>query len=184
MSSDETGSGLPWVDAIARAFEPIAFVDFHRHRLPASIERHGHLVAADLRTAAPLGFVVDDSTAFTWAPAPEGMRILEGDAKAETLVALSERTFSEFIHELLTANGAARTGRAKILRGSVAGWQRWEPAIQSLCSGRPIYGPGVWETLKDRAGKPLDLTRRFDPDEDFETLRHFFDTAGYLHLRG
>lgn len=30
MPSDEIGSGLPWIDAIARAFEPIAFVDFQR----------------------------------------------------------------------------------------------------------------------------------------------------------
>lgn len=184
MSSDETGSGLPWVDAIARSFARIDFVDFHRRQLPDAIVRHGALVAADLRDAAPLGFVVDDSLAFTWAPSPNGMRILEGEAEAVTLVSLSERTFSELIHELLTAAGAARTGRSKILRGSLAGWQRWEPAIQSLCSGRPIYGPDVWSTLKDRSGKPLDLARRFAPDDDVEELRHYFETAGYLHLRG
>ena len=63
-------------------------------------------------------------------------------------------------------------------------WQRWEPAIQSLCFGRPIYGPAVWDTLVDDAGQPLDLYRSFraeDPDADMQA---FLATAGYLHIRG
>jgi hypothetical protein len=75
------------------------------------------------------------------------------------------------------------TGRASLVRGSLAGWQRFEPAIQSLCEGREIYGPQVWETLVDRDGKPLDLQRRFSLDDDREEMRHFFEAAGYLHLR-
>src|SRR5262249_51099305 len=138
---------------------------------------------ADLSDAAPLAFRVDGAGSVTWMASGSGMRVVPGDAEAETLVALSERTFSEFVQELLTAAGAARTGRAKILRGSLAGWQRWEPAIQSLCSGRTIYGPQVWRTLEDRAGRPFDLTRRFRTDEDEGEMRHYFETAGYIHLQ-
>jgi hypothetical protein len=183
MPTDAIGSGLPWVDAIARSFETLSFVEFNRVRLPNLVERHGPLVAADLSDAAPLAFRVDGAGSVTWMASGSGMRVVPGDAEAETLVALSERTFSEFVQELLTAAGAARTGRAKILRGSLAGWRRWEPAIQSLCSGRRIYGPEVWRTLEDRAGRPLDLTRRFRTDEDEGEMRHYFETAGYIHLR-
>src|SRR5262249_33134070 len=76
------------------------------------------------------------------------------------------------------------TGRAKVVRGTLAGWQRWEPAIQSLCAGREIYGPAVRRTLVDRSGAPLDLQRRFSPDGDIEEMRHFFERAGFLHLEG
>jgi len=184
MPTDAIGSGLPWVDAIARSFDLISFADFHRVRLPKLVARHGALVAADVASAPPLAFRIDDGTAFTWAPAADGLRVLEGEAEAETVVALSERTFSEFVHELLAATGAARTGRAKIVRGRLEGWQRWEPAIQSLCSGRSIYGPEVWRTLVDRADRPLDLARRFRVDDDADEMRHYFDRAGFLHLRG
>lgn len=183
MPTDAIGSGLPWVDAIARSFELLPFVEFHRERLPRLNARHGSLVAADLANAPPLAFRTDEGDAFTWLPAAGGMRVVEGEADAETVVALSERTFSEFVQELLTATGAARTGRAKLARGNLGGWQRWEPALQSLCSGRAIYGPQVWKTLEDRSGRPLDLARRFRIDDDADEMRQYFEAAGFLHLR-
>jgi Phytanoyl-CoA dioxygenase (PhyH) len=183
MATDSRGSGLPWVEAIARSFEPLSFFDFHRTRLPALVARHGRLVADDLRLAAPLAFRLPTGEAFTWKPAPQGLEILDGDHSAETVVELGEETFSEFIHQLITASGAAMTGRVRLVRGGLPGWQRFEPAIQSLCEGREIYGPQVWQTLVDRAGKPLDLRRRFSTDDDVDELRHFFRVAGYLHLR-
>src|SRR5262245_9068004 len=181
MPTDTLGSALPWVEAIARSFEPCAFADFHRARLPALIARNGHLVQSDLRGVPPLGFRSEDA-AFTWLASDAGVRVVEGDADAATVVSLSEPTFSEFIHELLTAAGAVMTGRAKLLRGELSGWQRWEPAIRSLCSGREIYGAGVWRTLLDRSGRRLDLHRRFTPRDDPEEMRAYFETAGYLHI--
>jgi hypothetical protein len=131
----------------------------------------------------PLAFRADDGTSFTWQATERGVEVLEGDAGAATLVELSERTFSEYLHELLTASGAVRTGRAVVVRGELAGWQRWEPALRSLSSGRPIYGPAVWSTLVDRAGQPLDLLRTFAVDDDESEMRHFLETAGYLHVQ-
>ena len=183
MATDDAGSGLPWIDSISNSFEPYSFVTFHRDLLPALVAQQGHLVAADLRSAPPLAFSIDDGTTFTWLASDDGMRIVEGDADAATRVALSEKTFSEFIHELLTATGAVRTGRAKLIRGGLPGWQRWEPAIQSLLSGREIYGAAVWRTLVDRAGNPLDLKRRFSADDDVEEMRDYLDRAGYLHIK-
>ncbi len=183
MPTDNAGSGLPWVEAIARSFEPLSFDGFHRDRLPALVARNGRLIAGDLAGVPPLAFRLPAGDAYTWIPTAHGVRIVEGDAEAETVVELDEATFSEFIHQLITAAGAAMTGRARIVRGSLPGWQRFEPAIQSLCEGREIYGPEVWKTLVDRGSKPLDLGRSFSVDDDVEELRHFFQTAGYLHLR-
>jgi ectoine hydroxylase-related dioxygenase (phytanoyl-CoA dioxygenase family) len=182
MGTDVVGTGLPWVEAIAESCEPHGFVAFHRSELPVLSARHGHLVSADLRGVASLAFRTDDGVAFTWIPAEDGVRVVDGDAGATTVVELSEQTFSEFVSELLTASGAVRTGRARVTRGSLDGWQRWEPAVQSLCSGREIYSDAVWGTLVDRAGAPLDLQHSFTVHDDVDEMRHFLERAGYLHL--
>ncbi len=183
MGTDAAGTGLPWVEAIAASFTRYSFTDFHRDELPARNATHGHLVAADLAGVTPLAFRIDDGTTFTWVPDAAGVSVVAGDADADTLVELSEETFSEFVHELLTATGALRTGRARITRGDLAGWERWQPAFRSLCSGKEIYGPQVWSTLVDRAGTPLDLGRAFSVADDPDEMRHFLETAGYLHVK-
>jgi hypothetical protein len=183
MATDDVGSGLPWVEAIARSFRPYSFGTFHRTELPALVARRGALVVEDLRGVPPLAFRIDDGTTFTWRPTDYGVEAIAQDADAATLVEISERTFSEFIHRLLTASGAVMTGRAKLRRGALPGWQRWEPAIQSLCSGRPIYGSAVWQTLIDRRGDALDLHRAFGVDDDADEMCHFLEVAGYLHIK-
>lgn len=183
MATDVAGSGLPWIEDIGRSFAPHPFVTFHREELPSLNRRHGALVADDLRGVPGLAFRIEDGTTFTWTAAADGVRAVAGDAGAGTLVELSEATFSELLDELLTASGAERTGRARVVRGTLAGWQRWEPAIQALVSGRAIYGSDVRASLVDAEGRPLDLLRSFHVDEDEEEMRWFLETAGYLHLR-
>jgi hypothetical protein len=184
MATDLAGTELPWIDEIGRSFERHSFERFHRIELPRLISEHGHLVTDDLRGVPPLAFRADDQTTFSWVSGDDGVRVIEGDADAATLIELDERTFSDFLNELLTATGIVRTGRAVVARGTLTGWQRWEPAIQSLLSGRPIYSPAVWDTLVDGNGMPLDLRRSFSVDDPEDEMRHFFLTAGYLHVRG
>jgi hypothetical protein len=174
---------LPWIDQIALSFERRSFAGFHRDELPGLIRRHGQLALRDLPGAPALAFRSEDGATFTWIATEGGVRIAEGDAGAATLVEIPEPVFSDFLHELLTASGAVMSGRARVVRGALPGWQRWEPAIQALCHGRPIYGPEVRERLVDRAGRPLDLHRSFAPDDPADEMRAFFDAAGYLHIR-
>jgi hypothetical protein len=182
MGTDVVGSGLPWVDAIAGSFTRRSFVGFHESELPRLVARHGALVADDLRGVRPVALRIDDGTTYTWRTSGTGLEVVPGDADAPTLVELSEATFSEFLHELLTASGAVRTGRAAVVRGDLAAWQRWEPAIRALTTGRAIYGREVWQTLVDRHGRPLDLHRAFRVGDDRDEMRHFLEVAGYLHI--
>ncbi len=183
MATDVVGSGLPWIDEIGRAFPRHEFARFHRIALPRLIDARAHLVDADLRDAASVAFRESDGATFTWT-GTNGWRVVEGDAAAATVIELDERTFSDFINELLTASGAVRTGRARVVRGELSGWQRWEPAVQALCSGRSIYSTNVRESLVDRRGRPLDLTRSFAADDPADEIRYFLETAGYAHVRG
>jgi len=59
------------------------------------------------------------------------MLVVEGDHDAETVVEISEQGFSDVINELLMASGAVNTSRAQIVRGSLAGWKRWEPSLRT-----------------------------------------------------
>src|SRR4026207_2294127 len=142
MPTDVAGSSLPWVDAIARSFEPYSFREFHRAPLPARIARNGHLGESDRRGVPSLAFR-SSGEAFTWVASDEGVRIVAGDAGADTVVELSGATVSESIRAVRRASGGVRAGRAKLSNGDLSGWKRWEPAIQSLCSGRAIYGTEV-----------------------------------------
>src|SRR5687768_5101198 len=164
MATDVAGAGLPWIEEVRQSFELRPFTEFHHRELPELITRHGHLVAADVRGAPTVAFRVEDGTTFSWVAA-DPVQVVEGDTDATTLIELSEAAFSDFLHELVTANGAVRTGRARVVRGSLDEWQRWEPAIQALCFGRPIYDSSVWETLVDRDGHKLDLARSFEVDD-------------------
>ena len=112
MGTDVVGSSLPWIDAIAGSFAPYSFTQFHEEELARLVDRHGHLVNRDLQGVDPIAFRVDDGTTYTWRAARHGVEAVVGDAAAPTLMELSEATFSEYLHELLTASGAVRTGRA------------------------------------------------------------------------
>ena len=188
MGTDTAGATLPWIEKIAESFPKHSFVGFHRVTAPSLIADRGPLVAADIADAPSLAFRLPDGTAFVWQASPNDTapaRVNEGVDGAATIIDLDEGTFSDVINELLTASGAVQTGRARVAQGTIAGWQRWEPAMQSLCTGRPIYSPAVWETLVDRGGEPLDLGHVFSSDDDdADEMTHFFSTAGYLHVRG
>jgi hypothetical protein len=183
MGTDVAGTELGWIEAIAQSFERHPFVEFNRATLPAMVAEHGHLVRDNLRGAEPLTFRIPDDTTYTWGNSSRGVWVEEGDTGDSTVVELSERTFSECVDELLTASGAERTGRARVTRGGLPGWQRWEPALQSLLSGREIYGPAVWQTLVDGDGAALDLHRAFSVDDDLVEMGHFLAVAGYLHIK-
>ncbi|WP_406284957.1 phytanoyl-CoA dioxygenase family protein [Embleya sp. NBC_00896] len=184
MGADTTGTGLPWVEAIADSFPRHSFSQFHTVHLPALSTKHRDLFINDLGGVPPLAFRVPDGRAYTWIAGPEGVKAVEGDAGAATMIELDELTFSEYVNELLTATGCVRTERAEVVRGTLQDWKRWEPATRALLTGRAIYTNAVWETLVDRDGEPLDLHRSFPADGSREEMRHFLNTTGFLHIKG
>jgi hypothetical protein len=184
LGTDTLGTGLPWVEAIAASFPQYSFVEFHASKLTALNARNKELVVDDLAGVPPITFRIPGGTAYTWLSTPYGVRAVEGDADADTLVELDEVTFSQYLHDLLTASGSVRTDRATLARGSLTGWKRWEPATRTLLTGKPIYTEAVWDTLVGQDGRPLNLFQAFPADGDRDEMRHFLTTAGYLHIKG
>ena len=86
MATDQLGTGLPWIDAIAASFPQHSFEQFHTRDLPALNARHGSLVVDDLNGVPPLTFQLPDGTAYTWRATATGVAVSPGDTDAATLV--------------------------------------------------------------------------------------------------
>ncbi|WP_217267700.1 hypothetical protein [Mycobacterium sp. ST-F2] len=82
MATDEAGTGLPWVDAIAASFPQHSFDEFHTRELPALSARHGAIVVDDLAGVPPLAFQLPDGTTYTWRATPTGVEATNGDTGA------------------------------------------------------------------------------------------------------
>jgi ectoine hydroxylase-related dioxygenase (phytanoyl-CoA dioxygenase family) len=164
--------------------EVTEFQHFHRETLPLLIERHGALALADVQAVGALG-IATPSGAFTYVPGPDSIEVVEGDAPARTLVSMDEESFGGLVADLETAPGLLYGGRVEIVRGNPLRFVRWEPALRALFHGRPIYDADTISLL-DRAGAPLEVGASFamdDLDRRSADVRHFFETAGYLHVR-
>ncbi|MFC9517884.1 phytanoyl-CoA dioxygenase family protein [Nocardiaceae bacterium NPDC056970] len=183
MGSDNQGTRLPWVEAIADSFPKHSFDTFHSRDLPARNAENRDLVVADLDGVPAIAFRLPSGKAFTWISSADGVSVVAGDADAATVVELDEDTFSAYLNELLTASGCVRTERAEVVRGTLQDWKRWEPATRALLTGRSVYSSAVRDTLVDRGGAPLDLHRSFPADGNRDEMRHFLATAGFLHIK-
>ncbi len=162
----------------------IDFDTFHRTELVELLARgNGSLAYADLKDAPPLGFRIPASKGYTYVPADGTVRVEAGTSGADTIVELGLNSWRELVCEYRTPIGLAYAGKLTFARGDYSGLSRWEAALWAMFKGRPVYDPAKVD-LNDAAGQPLDLHRRFSPDEPFERMREFFLKTGFLVVRG
>ncbi len=175
---------LPWVAKIHEAFPHHTFARFHSETLPALVRANGMLVRDCAMGLEPIAFVLSTGESFRWEGCTDGVRVTPGTQGAQTVIELSNDTFSDHLNQLISAVGAVQTRRAHVTEGTLAAWREWEPVIRSLVDGKPIYSPAVRATLVGRDGAPLALDRTFRPDDPVEDMRHYLQVMGYLHVRG
>ena len=165
--------------------DPASFRRFHHETLPKRIEAgNGALAFADAEYLGSLGFRTDGGS-FTYRAVDGTVQLTEGEADADTVVALDLAAWAGLASDLETAPGLFYTGRVEIPVGKPGRFVRWEPALRALFHGIPIYDPDTAD-LRDVAGQPLDLDTAFITEEirdDNAAARHFLDTAGYLVVR-
>ncbi|MQY31936.1 phytanoyl-CoA dioxygenase family protein [Nocardia aurantia] len=155
---------------------------FRDRRLPELLDRHGHQAgrAAERLGLRPLTLRTGDEQ-LTLAPAGDRITVLR-TAPEILVVDLDPQTFSDLVHDVVSTFGAQMTGRAEIVRGTVAAFVEWEPVLRCLIDGRPVYEPGSID-FRDRTGGPLDPAGSFTLDDDPAEIGHFLAETGYLHLR-
>ena len=162
-------------------FRALDFVAYHRDELPGMLAAgRAELAGKALGSLGSLAFRVADD-AFTYEPAGASVRLIEGDDRAETVVALDAEAWEGLAHDYESAPGLLYSGRVRCTRGDALQLVLWEPALRALYQGRPVYDPNL--TLRDRRGDELDTGHVFRACDDPGDMAHFLRTAGYLVVR-
>lgn len=156
-------------------FPTVDFDEFHSVTLPRLVAAgNGPLAGADVARAPRIAFSVEGA-AYTYVPVDGTVVIRAGDAEADTVVAMSRATFSDYANELRSCFGLAYGADVVVERGSYDDWFRWEPAIRALYAGRPLYDPSWVDGV--------DLDRSFTLDDDDAEIAAFLDATGFCHVR-
>lgn len=171
-------------DRLAERWPAIDFDEFHQRTVPARLEAgNAAVAAAALAGKAPLAFRLEDGRAYSYIPEGGAVRIVGGEAEADTVVELSEALFSDFANQLRSGPGLFYGGKIQVPEGFANTLFDWEPAIRAMYHGRPVYDAATVD-LRDAGGQPLDLGRVFTGADDDDEMRHFLGEAGYLRVSG
>jgi len=162
----------------------IGFTGFFSRMLPGLIARNSHCVAPWLQLNSPDHLSIECGGE-SWHLAATGgdIEIHRGASGRGLLVRLDAEEFSGLVNDLYTPMTFFVGGSLDIPRGDLSAFLDWWLVIRGLVDGRPIHVPGAID-FADRDGTPLKLNRSFTLDDDVEDMRHFLETAGFLHIRG
>jgi hypothetical protein len=165
-------------------FDDLDFEVFHREELPRRMAAgNAALAARGARGLGSLAFRTPNAGAWTYLPRPDGVAVLPGDARADTVIELAHEDWEGLVHDYESAPGLLYAGRARCARGNAMHFVLWEPALRALYTGRPVFEPETARLARED-GSPLDPEQSFPPDADREEMAEFLRAAGYLCVRG
>jgi len=161
----------------------IGFAEFFSATLPGLLERNTPCIAPWLELNTPDDLSIE-CEGDSWHLAATGGRLQahRGASATGLAVRLDAAEFSGLVNDLYTPMTFFVGGSLDIPRGDLSAFLDWWLVIRALIDGRPIHTPGAIE-FADRDGAPLDLNRSFTLADDVEDMRHFLETAGFLHIR-
>lgn len=122
-------------------------------------------------------------TSWHLATVGEQIQIGQGASERGLLVKLGTDEFSGLVNDLYTPMTFFVSGSLDIVRGEMSTFMDWWLVLRAVVDRRPIHVPGEM-AFNDRTGKPLQLNRSFNLDDPVEDMRHFLETAGFLHIAG
>ena len=164
-------------------FEAIDFDAYHREVLPRHLaEGRGAEAAKSLAGVGALALRLPTGEAWTYIPSKDGVAFARGDDAADAVVEIEHESWEGLVHDYESAAGLLYGSRVKCLRGQGMQLIAWEPALRALYTGRPVFDPAG--PLHDSAGRELDPTRVFAPDDDEREMSEFLRAAGFLRVRG
>ena len=121
-------------------FDTVDFDAFYREELPRRLkEGLNEKIAWDVAGLRPLSIGLPDGRAYSYVAAGERVEIVSGIADdAETVLEIDESAWQDYVNEFRTRFSLLYSGVVKFVRGSFDTWERWEPAIRCMYSGRSI----------------------------------------------
>lgn len=164
--------------------EEVGFTGFFSEQLPRLLRERIDCVQAWLAQNHPGDLSIDcEGESWHLQVIDERIEITAGISSTGLLVTLDAGEFSGLINDLFTPMTFFVSGSLNIQRGDMSAFLDWWLVIRALVDQRPIHVTGDI-TFLDRVGAPLDLRHPFSLDDDIEDMRHFLQTAGFLHIAG
>jgi Phytanoyl-CoA dioxygenase (PhyH) len=164
-------------------FGPVDFDQFHRERLPATLETCGPLFTpADAAVLRPIAFRLEDGRAYTYVPSGRTFSVEPGCDRAETVATLPEEEWHDFVWELRSAFACFYADRLS-LTGKFGQLVRWEPPLRVALDGQAVYDVDDPPPVLDGSGQPVDLTATFRLFDEEPAIADFLDRTGFVHLR-
>jgi hypothetical protein len=151
--------------------------------LPEVLEQNSELAARGLLYKGLPALTLDvEGRSISLKEERGRMSIQEGGSSDGIVAVLDPIALSDLVQDWSTTMGLAMKSRVKIAQGDFGDWIGWEPVFRALLDGRPVHEAGAID-FKTEAGSELDLSRRFDLDDDRAEIAHFLHEAGFLHIR-
>ncbi len=159
--------------------DPVLFCN---EEWPSRLSETGELAGrgAEQLGLSPLALEVDGRS-WTLAVERGTLTIEPGDSNSLVSAQMDGDAFCDLVDDFKSTLGIVLAGRARITKGEVDRFVRWEPVLRAALDARPVYEPGSIE-LRDAGGGALDLKRSFEQDAPDSELRHFLLEAGFLRL--
>jgi Phytanoyl-CoA dioxygenase (PhyH) len=170
------------IDGTRPDFDPDRFFT---DDLPAGLDEHADAIVPALPFVRPRPVAVEVEGE-AWTLTGDDRRIvIERGARADATahVRLGRQQLADLVDDQKTFMSLWAGGTLDQPAGNVGHLLDWWLVVRAALDGTPIYTPGSVR-FDDRDGRPLDLTRAFRPDDDRDEMRHFLETAGFLHIEG
>ena len=175
QSTYAAGWTVPGPSSIRRASSATSF---------RRIDEHADAIVPALAFIRPRPMTVEvDGEVWTLTADEHGVAIVAREADAKARVALRREQLGDLVDDQQTFMSLWASGALDQKAGTVGHLLDWWLVLRAALDGTPIYTPGS-VALDDPDGRPLDLARTFRPDDDPAEMRHFLETAGYLHIEG
>lgn len=163
-----------------------SFARFHHEVLPGRIAIGTGALAHDYLARRGTLAVRTPAGSWTYVPEEGTVTLVEGEGRADVVVAVDLDGWLGLATDLDTAPGLLYTDRATFPVGNPERFVAWEPGLRALFHGRPVFDPTTVD-LRDVDGSPLDPARTFaaaDLVAEAEAAAHFLRTAGHLCVTG
>lgn len=163
---------------------PLDIPTFLSEVLPEARRRNGTVADRAMRSVGLDSITIAvGPECMTWGLDDDDHLRVTADDTGRARAELTSEWFAALVNDTKSALAVMVSGDEVMTRGRITHLMDWEIVLRALLDGRPALLDGAIPFV-DRDGAPLDLGRRFTPDDDPADLAHFLGQTGFAHVVG
>jgi hypothetical protein len=163
---------------------PVEAADFFGHDLPAALHEHADAIVPGIRLLDPRPLAIEvDGDAWTLTWTGDRVAVTRGVEPGAAHVRLTPTDLDDLVADRATFMAWLSSGQLDQPVGRLSDLLDWWVVLRAAIDARAIHIPGQ-VSFSGRDSETLDLNQSFTLDDDPVELRHFLETAGFLHLTG